>query len=63
MAKLETVEITLTHVRETKGTHFYKEDDTYEEPAIRSLYLTKATLINRDNPPKKIKVTIEEVEE
>ena len=58
---MDPIETFVTYERSTKGTHFFKEDDVFDEPAIRSIYITRG-FFNGEEPPKRLKVTIEEVD-
>lgn len=50
---------TLTHDRETKGTHVYKNDK--DDAPIPSLYIKKAAFGKKDAPTK-ITVEIKEID-
>ena len=58
---MESQSITFTLERETKNTIRYQEDSNGKPPAIGTLYLQKWLL--GDKPPKKLTVTVAEVEE
>ena len=58
---MESQSITFTLERETKNTIRYQEDSNGKPPAIGTLYLQKWLL--GDSPPKKLTVTVAEVEE
>ena len=53
MEKIETV---LTLGRETKGTFVYEEEPG-KPPVVKTQYIQKSAM--GENPPKKIKLTIE----
>jgi len=59
---MDPIETYVSYERSTKGTHFFVEEDVYDELSIRSLYVTKG-FFNGEVPPKRLKITIEEVEE
>lgn len=48
---------TLTHERETKGTHVYK--NSADDAPISSLYISKAAF--KGDPPKTITIDIKEL--
>ena len=58
---MESQSITFTLERETKNTIRYQEDSNGNPPVIGTLYLQKWLL--GDSPPKKLTVTVAEVEE
>ena len=57
---MESQSITFTLERETKNTIRYQEDSNGKPPAIGTLYLQKWLV--GDRPPRKLTVTVAEVE-
>lgn len=51
------MKVTLTHERETKGTHVYKDDK--DDAPIPSLYIKKAAF--KKDAPKTITIDIKEL--
>jgi len=56
---MEKKEIVFELERETKNTYRYSEVTNGMPPAVRAIYIQKWAL--GDNPPRRIKITIEEV--
>lgn len=59
MTKMAKIEAEFEIEKETKNTIRYEEVTDGKPPVIRTLYIQKWAL--GKNPPKRIKVTIEEV--
>jgi hypothetical protein len=55
------METVFTYVRSTKGTHLYASQESDVNPISRSVYIQKAAL--PVPAPKRIKLTLEEVNE
>lgn len=51
--------VTLTHNRETKGTHVYKDAD--DAAPIPSLYIAKEAFKDPAKPPPQLTITIKEL--
>lgn len=58
---MDNIVTSLTWVRSTKGTHFYEEDDIFDTPSIRSMYLVKSFAEEGGEYPKKIGTIIGEM--
>lgn len=59
---MENIITSLTWVRKTKGTHFYEEDDIFDTPSIRSIYLVKSFAEEGGKYPEKVGVIVAEME-
>jgi hypothetical protein len=61
MAEKLKLQVSMTKIKETKGTYVYEEDagDAGKPPVLKTQYVQKWAL--GSSPPDKIRVTIEEV--
>lgn len=59
---MDKIEMELEHEKETPKTQRYDWPNPDEPPKVRALYIQKHA-INAEEPPERIKLTIEEVEE
>lgn len=57
---MERIEVVMVLARETKGTYVYEEEpgEGGKPPAIKTQYIQKWAM--GSNPPKKVKLTVEE---